>query len=382
MALSSGQQALKDAINSGNKSGSSYESALESAMRSGYESMSSADRAALNNSGSGAYSWSRGQAPIPVMEDPYAEIKRQQAALVEAQKQQRIASLKAVKEQGTTRLASEQQTIAPKYLEQRTGLGVSSQLQGRSLEEYFAQRGLTSSGASAQGEIARNVATQQGLTDIGTQEAGAYADIERRKTELEQTYNQGVAGAENEATATSAQNQINALMQQQSAQESSVAEATKQAFTQQMEDQKNANALMLKQLDLQYQKEIEAGKYAQADKTLERRAQLDLAQAELQSKLKKEETAYAAKYKGTGGTTATDGIKLNSTQLAQANAISKLIQASPGQTKTFLDRVTDPTVRSYLAGIFGSYPDAGVAADPSSWNFAKDYAKSQGVQGY
>ena len=336
MALTSSQQAYKNAINSGNKADIAKTESVS--MKSGWDAISAAGQQQLiEQSGnlwntSAASGWGqKGIVPpvLPTPVDPYAEIKRQQAALIEAQKQARINALSSVKTAAMTQLGAEQKTIAPKYLEQRTGLGVSSQMQARSFDEYLAQRGLTSSGASAAGEIARNVVTQQGLTDIGAQEANAYSDIERRRTEAENAYQTGVAGAESETAATAAQNQINALMQEQSAKESAVASQSKSEFEVQMQNQKDANVLMLKQLEIQAQAAAKAGDYAQAEKMMNAKAELDMAQAQLESKLKKEQTAYAAKFKSSGGSTTTGGKVTPSTINTYINNYSKIIENNP-----------------------------------------------------
>lgn len=213
--------------------------------------------------------------PIANQVDPYAEIKMKQAELLEAQKRAKIAQFEAQREQANDTLQYEKKQIAPKYLQQKTNLNVSSQQQARSFDEYLASRGLASSGSAAQGEIARNVSTQQGLTDIGTAESGAYADIARRKSAADLAYQSSVTGAENEFQSAQAQAEINALMQQQSAAESSAASQAANEFEMQKIAQKAQNDLLIEQLKLEAQAAVKAGDREHELKVLERKNQLE-----------------------------------------------------------------------------------------------------------
>lgn len=231
--------------------------------------------------------WKRDQEE-PV--DPYAEIKRQQAALLAAQKQARINALGTQRQSALSALEAERGTVAPAYLQQRGQLSTTAQQTARGAEQSLAARGLTRGGSAVQGDIARNVALQQGMTDIGTAEAGTLANIAQRQTAAEQAYQQGLANAESETAATAAQNEIALLMKQQELQESKLAKQTEQDF----ESQKLAQMF---ENDKQLQSIKEAADEARAKGDFERDKEL----TKYKNDLEKEQLKLKASTSRSGG---------------------------------------------------------------------------------
>lgn len=116
--------------------------------------------------------------------------------IYDLQKQQQLAALEQQRQRALGALDTEQSTVAPAFLQQRTRVGVGTQKAARNFSEFLAQRGLNSSGAAAQGEISRNVAQQGALTTLREAEANTLADIARRRTYAEQDYEAGAQQAE------------------------------------------------------------------------------------------------------------------------------------------------------------------------------------------
>ena len=222
--------------------------------------------------------------------DPYAEIKAQQAALLKAQKQARIDALSGQRQSALSALGAEESTVAPQYLQQRATLKTSGEQAARRAQEALAARGLGASGASAQGDIARNVALQQGMTSIGEAEAGTLANIAQRKTQAEQAYASGVAQAESEAAATAAQAEIQRLMQAQQAQEATAASAAEREWEMQKVEQAQANAKMIKELEIAAQTARDENDYTRARELNKQKSDLE-----------KEQITLKASYDKSGG---------------------------------------------------------------------------------
>lgn len=362
MALTSSQQALKDAI-LGKAGSSAIASAEGAAMRSGWESMNQDEQTALRNSGTAQYDWNRGTQAMPVV-DPYEEIRRQQAALLAAQKQARIDALSGAKQSALSALSAEESTVAPAYLKQRAGLDTQAQLASRRTNESLAARGLASSGSAAQSDLARQVALQQGMTSINEAEAGTMANIAQRRTAAEQAYAQGVAQAESEAAATAAQNEINRLMQAQQSQEAAGATAATQQFEAQKLAQEQANKLQIEQLKVSAQEAQAQGDFARAQELAKYKADLENEQIKLRASI-------SASSGGGGSTSTGSALKLSSTQQKLADAIAKNITSSPGNMITILNGVSDPAVKAYLVQIFGAQATNLKPTDYSNYNLTR-----------
>jgi Arc/MetJ-type ribon-helix-helix transcriptional regulator len=319
------------------------------AVRSGQQgSASDALREAMQYSSDNAqqgYAWDQSEKMKAV--DPYAEIKRQQAALLEAQKQQRINALGQQRQSALSSLEAERGTVAPVYLQQRGNLSTTAQQTARGAEQSLAARGLTRGGSAVQGDIARNVALQQGMTDIGQAEAGTLANIAQRQTAAEQAYQQGLAQAESEAAATAAQNEIQRLMQAQQAQEATLASQTQAQFEQQKMDQEQANKLQIEQLRIAADEAAATGDFKRAQELAKFKSDLEAETIKLRA---------STKSSGGGGGSSSGGSAsdLNVTQRSLASAIGKQIDANPGNLSAILARVTDPSVKAYLMAIYGA----------------------------
>jgi len=311
--------------------------------------------------------------------DPYAEIKKQQRALLNAQKQARIDALSGQRSSALTALKGERQTVAPEFLKQRGNLDTTAQQAARGSEQMLAARGLSRGGSAVQSDLARNVALQQGMSNINEAEAGTMANIATRQTQAEQAYASGVAQAESEAAATAAQNQIQALMQAQQAQEASVANQAQAEFEQQKMQQEQANKLQIEQLRIAAQEANAQGDFARAQELAKFKNDLEAETIKLRASIKP--VSSGGSRSSSGGSTA----NMSVSQRALAKSVESQIAQYPGSYRTILARVTDPIVKAYLAQIYGNAivsGTSGTAASPSEWNFAKAYAQSQGVQGY
>ena len=122
----------------------------------------------------------------------------------EAQRASAIAGFDSARQSALSGLQSEQAAIAPKYEEGRRLLGAQQAQQARNFQEYEAARGGATSGTAAQSDIALRSATQRGVGTLASQEAGAYTDIERRKSDINTQYElarqQALAGIDAETS--------------------------------------------------------------------------------------------------------------------------------------------------------------------------------------
>lgn len=302
--------------------------------------------------------------------DPYAEIKRQQEALLAAQKQARIQALGAQRQSALSALEAERGTVAPQYLKQRGQLSTTAQQAARGAEQSLAARGLTRSGSAVQGDIARNVALQQGMTDIGEAEAATFANIAQRQTAAEQAYAQGVAQAESESAATAAQNEINRLMQAQQAQEATLASQAQAQFEQQKMAQEQANKLQIEQLRI-------AAAEAQAQGNFERSQELARLKNELEADTIRLRASTRTGGNGGGGGVGSGVIKLTGTQQKIADDLVDNIKASPGSMSRILAGVTDPAIKSYLMMIYGSQATGVTPTGYSDWSVTRAQEKNQ-----
>lgn len=312
-------------------------------MNQGYSS-DYAIKEAYGEGGSGGDGYKK-----PKVIDPYAEIKKQQEALLAAQKQARIQALQGQRQSAMSALGAERQTVAPVYLQQRGQLSTTAQQAARGAEQSLAARGLSRGGSAAQGDIARNVALQQGMTDIGAAEAGTLSNIAQRQTQAEQAYASGVAQAESEAAAAEAQNEIARLMQAQQAQEAAQASAAQAQFEAEKSAQEQANKIQIEQLKI-------AADQASAEGDFKRAQELAKFKNDLEAETIKLRATTSRSSGGGGGGSSSGGSasNLNVTQRSLASAIGKQIDANPGNISAILARVTDPSVKAYLMAIYGT----------------------------
>ncbi|MCT4542908.1 MAG: hypothetical protein N4A63_05160 [Vallitalea sp.] len=161
--------------------------------------------------------------------DPQAEIRR----MAELKKQKAIAELGKAKDNSLSNLSKEEGAIKPKYYNARNNVSTQSKMNARNFAEYYAQNGLNKSGENTQARIANNVALQNSIGELKESESEAFADIARRRTDINNAYNSDVASANAGIDANTMQmliNQHNAdrayrLQQEQQALNESVAKA-------------------------------------------------------------------------------------------------------------------------------------------------------------
>jgi hypothetical protein len=122
----------------------------------------------------------------------------------DAQRAAATAGFDSARQSALSGLTAEQGAIAPKYEEGRRILGAQQAQQARNFQEFEASRGGATSGTAAQSDIALRSATQRGVGTLASQEAGAYTDIERRKSDVNTQYElarqQALAGIDAETS--------------------------------------------------------------------------------------------------------------------------------------------------------------------------------------
>lgn len=127
-----------------------------------------------------------------------------------AQKNAAMADLQATRDTSLSNLQAEEAKIRPEYAAQRNTLNANNRVAARNFQEYLANTGRANSGIGAQYEMGRQNALQRGLSAINTQEAQNLADIARRRTDVQNAYNTGLASANANVEA----NYINNLLAQ------------------------------------------------------------------------------------------------------------------------------------------------------------------------
>jgi hypothetical protein len=116
------------------------------------------------------------------------DIQEKIKELAEAQRRSQISQLDRAKSQALSNLNAEEQKIKPKYYEARRITRAESAEQAKNWGEYLAQRGLTSSGVSGQGELSRMNRLQGNIGELNNQETNAFADIAKRRSDVENAY--------------------------------------------------------------------------------------------------------------------------------------------------------------------------------------------------
>lgn len=127
-----------------------------------------------------------------------------------AQKNAAIADLQNTKNTSLSNLQAEESKIRPEYAAQRSTANANNRVAARNFQEYLANTGRANSGIGAQYEMSRQNSLQNGLNAINAAEAQSLADIARRRSDAENAYNTGIAGANAQVEA----NYINNLLAQ------------------------------------------------------------------------------------------------------------------------------------------------------------------------
>lgn len=129
--------------------------------------------------------------------------------LATTQTSEKMAALALAKQRALSQLEAEKSAIAPAYYDKRNQSAALSQQQARNFGEYMANRGQTNAGISAQGELMRGNALQGQIGALNQQEAQAIADIERRRTDINNAESDQQIQAISEIAAQKMQNLIN-----------------------------------------------------------------------------------------------------------------------------------------------------------------------------
>ena len=131
----------------------------------------------------------------------------------EAQKQSAIADLENTRNQAMSDLQAEREQNAANFNSQRNQANIQNQLAAKNFREYLVNSGRSNSGIMPQYEMNRQNNLQRSLNDITAGQNMALADINRRNTLANQTYNTGLQSANANIEA----NYLNNLLAQQQA---------------------------------------------------------------------------------------------------------------------------------------------------------------------
>lgn len=126
-----------------------------------------------------------------------------------AQRNAAIADLENTRNQALSNLEAERNQNTSAYNQQRSTANAQNRMNARNFQEYLASTGRANSGLSAQARMqnANNLATNLNYLNAG--EASALADINRRTSLANDTYNSGLAGANATIEANYIQNLLN-----------------------------------------------------------------------------------------------------------------------------------------------------------------------------
>lgn len=116
-------------------------------------------------------------------------------SLKEAQKQNAVADLENTRNQTLSNLDAEQQRNASNYASQRNTANIQNRIGARNFQEYLASTGRANSGLASQAKLQSDNNLQTSLNTIRGAENATNADILRRRTDANNTYNTGLASA-------------------------------------------------------------------------------------------------------------------------------------------------------------------------------------------
>lgn len=134
--------------------------------------------------------------------------------LKNAQKKAAVADLENTRNTTLSNLQAEEAKINPTYAEKRTQTSNASKVNARNFQEYLANTGRANSGIGAQYEMGRQNSLNRDINALNTQQAADIADIARRRTDANNAYNTGLAGANAQVEANYIQNLLDQQQQQ------------------------------------------------------------------------------------------------------------------------------------------------------------------------
>lgn len=212
---------------------------------------------------------------------PQFDIQAYIKQLADAKRNQLKAGLDSARSNALSNLSAEESTIRPKYYSARNQAAGAKAAGARSFSEYLAKRGLSNSGSAAQAEINQNMQYQGQIGALDQAEAQNYADIGRRRSDVENTYQFDLANANADIESNALQQSIAEYQRQQDI-------ARQQALT----DRQFAYQQEQDKLDNQYRQEQllaeRAAQEASARAAAERAAQ-EAAQQAFENELKVQE---------------------------------------------------------------------------------------------
>lgn len=112
-----------------------------------------------------------------------------------AQRNAAVANLEQTRNQALSNLEAERQSNTALYNQQRSTANAQNRMQAKNFQEYLASTGRANSGLPAQAKMQYDNNLQNNLSYLNAGEAGALADINRRSTLANDTYNSGLASA-------------------------------------------------------------------------------------------------------------------------------------------------------------------------------------------
>lgn len=131
-----------------------------------------------------------------------------------AQKNAAMADLQKTKDTSLSNLQAEEARIRPEYAAQRSTANANNRVAARNFQEYLASTGRANSGIGAQYEMSRQNSLQNGLNAINAAEAQSIADVARRRSDVENAYNTGLASANAQVEANYIQNLLDQRQKQ------------------------------------------------------------------------------------------------------------------------------------------------------------------------
>ena len=142
------------------------------------------------------------------------DYKKELNNLRTAQKNAAVADLQTTRDASLSNLQAEEAKIKPEYAAQRSTANANNRVAARNFQEYLANTGRANSGIGAQYEMSRQNSLQNGLNAINAAEAQSVADIARRRSDVQNAYNTGLASANAQVEANYIQNLLNQAQQQ------------------------------------------------------------------------------------------------------------------------------------------------------------------------
>ena len=115
--------------------------------------------------------------------------------LKEAQKNAAVANLENTRNQALSSLDAERRNTTATYNQQRSSANAQNRMNAKNFQEYLASTGRANSGLTSQARMQYDNNLNNNLNYLRAGEAGALADINRRTTDANNTYNTGLAGA-------------------------------------------------------------------------------------------------------------------------------------------------------------------------------------------